>query len=111
MSSSMSGQRTPSPWPMISKFSRCFLVACEQPLRRSVPARSLLALQFVPIDQLNRRRHDADERRALHRLEALAGARGHFVLLAAEVEDGAVRGLGVHAVDLVGDERAAEAGV
>src|SRR5207302_485753 len=55
--------------------------------------RLALALDGVPVHQLDRRRHDADERRALHRLVALAAAGRHLVLHPAELHRLAARRL------------------
>src|SRR5947209_495288 len=59
------------------------LVAVAVALVLLVPG--LAALDRVPVDQLDRRRHHADERRPLDRLEALAAPAGHVVLVAAEL--------------------------
>src|SRR5262245_24482342 len=81
----------------------------KQPLLPVLARLLLLAFDLIPIHQLDWWRDDASECRALDGFEALAGAGGDVVLVAFEGKNFAVGGLALHAIDVVGDEGAADA--
>src|SRR5437867_12165330 len=94
----------------VAHSTSALLVSIE---KRLVPAARLvllavaLALDLVPVDQLDRRRHHAHELRPLDRLEALAAARRHVVLAAAELHRLAARRLQRELVEAARPQRPA----
>src|SRR5207249_5009796 len=72
---------------------------------------TILPLDLLPVHQFNRRGHNAHKARSLHRLEALAAARGHVILVPAEFHRPAAAGLQHQLVEAAAHQRAANAGV